>query len=59
MAGNSLAVQWLRLHTSTSVSTGLIVGQETKTPYDPQYGQKKKGTNGKQAYEKMLNSICH
>ena len=31
-AGNSLAVQWLRLRASTSGDTGSIPGKETKIP---------------------------
>ena len=31
--GTSLAVQWLRLHTSTAGGTGLIPGQGTKIPH--------------------------
>ena len=31
--GNSLAVQWLRLHTSNTEGIGLIPGQGTKTPH--------------------------
>ena len=38
----SLAVQWLRLHTSTAGSTGLILGQGTKILHAAWHGQKKK-----------------
>ena len=35
-AGTSLAVQWLRLHTSTAGVTGSIPGQGTKIPHAAQ-----------------------
>ena len=38
--GNSLAVQWLGLHASTSGSPGLIPGQGTKIPQAAQCSQK-------------------
>ena len=41
-AGNFLAVQWLRLHTSNVEDKGSIPRQGTKIPYAMQYGQKKK-----------------
>ena len=31
--GTSLAVQWLRLHTSTAAGMGSILGQGTKIPH--------------------------
>ena len=37
---NSLAVQWLRLHTSTAGGTGLMSGQGIKIPYGARPGQK-------------------
>ena len=40
--GNSLAGQWLRLHTSTAGGTGLIPGQGTKVPHGVQCSPKKK-----------------
>ena len=42
MAGTSLAVQWLRLHTSTAGGTVSIPGQGTKIPHAALCGQKKK-----------------
>ena len=45
-AGNFLAVQWLRLHTSNVEDKGSIPRQGTKIPYAMQYGQKKKKTPG-------------
>ena len=38
--GTSLAVQWLRLHTSTAGDTGSIPGWVTKIPRAVQHGQK-------------------
>ena len=38
--GTSLAVQWLRLHTSTAVGTGLIPGWGTKIPHAMRHGPK-------------------
>ena len=38
--GNSLAVQWLRLCTSTSRGTGLLPGQGTKILQAVRHGQK-------------------
>ena len=40
--GNSLAVQWLRLHTSTAGGMGSISGWETKILHNMQHSQKKK-----------------
>ena len=40
--GTSLAVQWLRLRTSTAGGSGLIPGRGTKIPHAVQHGQKKK-----------------
>ena len=40
--GTSLAVQWLRLHASTSGGAGLIPGRGTRIPHAAQSGQKKK-----------------
>ena len=37
-----LAVQWLRLHTSTAGGMGSIPGLGTKNPYATKGGQKKK-----------------
>ena len=37
---NSLAVQWLGLHTFTANGLGSIPGQGTKTPQVTQHGQK-------------------
>ena len=37
--GTSLAVQWLRLHTSTIEGTGSTSGQGTKIPHAIQHGQ--------------------
>ena len=42
MIGTSLAVQWLRLCTSTAGGTGSIPGQGTKIPHAMQCNQKKK-----------------
>ena len=42
MFGTSLAVQWLRLRTSTAGGAGLISGQGTKIPHAAWRGQKKK-----------------
>ena len=42
MYGTSLAVQWLRLHTSTSVGTVSIPGRETKILHAVPRSQKKK-----------------
>ena len=39
--GTSLAVQWLRLRTSTAGGTGLIPGRGTKIPHAVRCGQKK------------------
>ena len=39
--GSSLAVQWLRLHTSTAEGTGSIPGQETRIPHASWLGKKK------------------
>ena len=41
MIGTSLAVQWLRLCTSTAGGTGSIPGQGTKIPHAMQCNQKK------------------
>ena len=40
--GKSLAIQWLRLCTSTARGMGLIPGQGTETLHDVWHGQKKK-----------------
>ena len=45
-AGNFLAVQWLRLHTSNAGDKGSIPKQGTKIPHAMHYGQKKKKTPG-------------
>ena len=42
IVGNSLAIQWLGLGTSTVVSMGLIPGQGSKILHAVQHGQKKK-----------------
>ena len=42
--GTSLAVQWLRLHTSSAGGMGSIPGRGTKIPHAVQGGQKKKKT---------------
>ena len=42
MIGTSLAVQWLRLCTSTAGGTGSIPGQGNKIPHAMQCNQKKK-----------------
>ena len=42
LLGTSLAVQWLRLHTSTSGVTGSIPGEGTKIPHAARHGQKRK-----------------
>ena len=54
--GNSLAVQWLRLHASTTGGMGLIPGQGTKILHATQCGQKKKKKVGccYQKKEQML-----
>ena len=39
--GSSLAVQWLRLHTSTAEGTGSIPGQGTRIPHASWLGKKK------------------
>ena len=39
--GSSLAVQWLRLHTSTAEGTGSIPGQGTRIPHASWLGEKK------------------
>ena len=43
-SGTSLAIQWLRLHTSTAGGVGLILGQRTKILYATEHNQKKKKT---------------
>ena len=40
--GNSLAVQWLRLHVPDAGGMGLIPGRGTKIPHAMWCGQKKK-----------------
>ena len=40
LPGNSLAVQWLGLHTFTAMALGLIPGWGTKIPQAAQCGQK-------------------
>ena len=42
LSENSLAMQWLRLHTSTARGTGSIPVQGTKILHATQHGQKKK-----------------
>ena len=42
MLGNSLAVQWLRVRTSTAEGMGLIPGWVTKIPHAAWHGHKKK-----------------
>ena len=42
LSGNSLAMQWLRLHTSTAGGTGPIPVQGTKILHATQHGQKNK-----------------
>ena len=42
LKGTSLAVQWLRLRTSTTGGTGLIPGQGTKIPHAAWCSQKKR-----------------
>ena len=44
--GTSLAVQWLRLHTSTAGGAGSIPGGGTKIPRATRHGQKKKRKEG-------------
>ena len=39
-SGTSLAIQWLRLHTSNVGGTGSIPGRGTKIPHATQRGQK-------------------
>ena len=39
--GNSLAAQWLRVHTSTAGSVDLILGQQTRILHAAQHSQKK------------------
>ena len=41
-SGNSLAVQWLRLHAFTAKGTGSIPGQRTKIPQAAWCSQKRK-----------------
>ena len=53
--GTYLAVQWLRLRTSTAGGTGSIPGPGTKIPRAAQYGQKKKKRLEKQS--KTTNKI--
>ena len=40
--GASLAIQWLRLHTSNTRGMGLIPGWGTEMPHATQRGKKKK-----------------
>ena len=40
--GNFLAVQWLRLHASTTEGMGSVPGWGTKIPHTAWHGQKKK-----------------
>ena len=40
--GNSLGIQWLRLHAPSAGGTGLIPDQGTKIPHAAQRGQKKR-----------------
>ena len=42
--GNSLVVQWLRLHTFTAVGLGSIPGRGTKIPQAVLHGQTNKET---------------
>ena len=47
-SGTSLAVQWLRLHTSTAGGVGLILGRGNKIPQAAWHGQKKNNNNTKE-----------
>ena len=47
MVEKPLAIQWLGLHTSTTVGMGLIPGWEAKIPDALQCGLKKKHKNPK------------
>ena len=42
LSGNSLAIQWLRLHTSAAGGTGSIPVQGPKILHATQHGQEKK-----------------
>ena len=53
-AGTSLAVQWLRLCTSTAGGMGLIPGQGTKIPHAAPCGQKKRNSHHKAVSSKSL-----
>ena len=44
--GTSLAVQWLRLYTSSAEGAGSIPGRGTKIPHAAWHGQKNKNKNG-------------
>ena len=55
MDGNSLAVQWLGLCTSTAGGMGPIPSQGTKIPHEMQCGQKKK--NGLKAISCGIPSV--
>ena len=60
MIGTSLAVQWLRLCTSTAGGTGSIPGQGTKIPHAMQCNQKKeKGAMINMLRTLMEKSIQH
>ena len=59
--GNSLAVQWLGLHTSTAGGTGSIPGWGTRTLYAVWHGQKKKKREREQRSENKISrasGIC-
>ena len=51
--GNSLAIQWLRLHASTAEGTGSTPGKGTKIPHASQVRQKKR--KGKKRKENLSN----
>ena len=52
--GTSLAVQWLRFHTSAAGGMSLIPGQGTKIPQAMQYGQK---IGGKKSLHRNPKSV--
>ena len=52
--GTSLAVQWLRFHTSAAGGMSSIPGQGTKIPQAMQYGQK---TGGKKSLHRNPRSL--
>ena len=54
-SGTSLAVQWLRLHTSTAGGTGSVPGQGTESLHAAWHGQKtKKERNNREYSEKII-----